>query len=128
LVWVTALGVAIAATIWIGIPQWKLHKAHRDVTILAVALDGYAVEQHEYPHGAFADVCALLRGESVNGQNPQKLDYVEASAYEMNAAGEFIDPWGTPYRILTESQGRAYSCGPNRLDEHGDGDDIASWR
>ena len=106
----------------------KRAQAKHDVQIIALALDGFAHENGDYPKGTRAEVCRMLRGESINGQNPRKLDYVEALPAEMNSIGEFIDPWGEPYRISTEQQTRAYSCGPNHLDEHGDGDDIVSWK
>jgi len=81
-----------------------------------------------FPQGSWAEIAAILRGQNVGGQNPKQLDYIVARIHGMNAAGEFIDPWGTPYRISTESGVRVYSCGPNRADEKGGGDDIASWK
>ena len=106
----------------------KHSQARHDVQVIALALDGFAFENRGYPQGTRGEVCRLLRGESINGQNPKKLDYVEALPTEMNGSGEFVDPWGEPYRISVDSQIRVYSCGPNRLDEHGDGDDIAGWK
>ena len=106
----------------------KHAQAKHDVQIIALALDGFAHENGDYPKGTRAEVCRMLRGESINGRNPRKLDYVEALPTEMNGSREFIDPWGEPYRLSTEQQTRVYSCGPNRLDEHGDGDDIVSWK
>jgi type II secretory pathway pseudopilin PulG len=125
------LGVVGAAALlgvvgWLGLRQLRLFRARSDVAVLTLALDGFAREHGSYPTGTCTEICALLRGEDVAGQNPKRLDYVEASAHEMNAAGEFIDPWGTPYRILTSPTGRAYSCGPNRIDEQGLGDDISA--
>ena len=70
----------------------------------------------------------MLRGESINGRNPKKLDYIEAQPFEINGAGEFVDPWGEAYRFSVDPKTRVYSCGPNRLDEQGEGDDIASWK
>lgn len=89
---------------------------------------GFAFENGRYPSGTPAQIAALLRGKNVGGQNPKQLDYIVAAVTEVNAVGEFVDPWGTSYRISTESEARAYSCGPNRKDEAGDGDDIASWK
>lgn len=106
----------------------KLSQARHDVQIIALALDGFARENGDYPKGTRAEICRMLVGESVNGQNPKKLDYVEAQPHEVSAAGEFIDPWGKPYQFSVEPKVRAYSCGPNRVDEHGEGDDVASWK
>ena len=106
----------------------KHSQARHDVQVIALALDGFVLENGSYPRGTRGEICRLLRGESINGQNPKKLDYVEALPSEMNRAGEFLDPWGEPYRISVDPNVRVYSCGPNRLDEQGDGDDIASWK
>ncbi len=106
----------------------KHAQARHDVQVIAMALDGFAMENGDYPKGTRGEICQLLRGESIKGQNPRKLDYVSALPAEMNAAGEFLDPWGEPYRISVDPRTRVYSCGPNRVDDQGDGDDITSWK
>ena len=125
------LGVAVvvlilAGGVWFFVRQTRLSRARNDVALIALALEGFARENGKYPAGTTGEVGALLRGDDVAGQNPHKLDYLTAEVDEVNAAGEFVDPWGTPYRISTNPRGRAYSCGPNRVDEQGHGDDIAS--
>ena len=112
-----------------GLPPYLRHRhAKHDVDVLALALEGYASEHGKYPQGTPSQIAALLRGQAVGEQNQEKLDYVEAASHEMNAAGEFIDPWGTPYRLLPGSPSQVYSYGPNHLDESGGGDDVASWK
>lgn len=124
---VLILGAAVVGAFTVAHVS-KHSQARHDVQVMALALDGFALENGSYPKGTRGEICRLLRGESINGQNPKKLDYVEALPTEMNGAGEFLDPWGEPYRISVDPKVRVYSCGPNRLDEHGDGDDIASWK
>lgn len=109
-------------------PYLRQRQAKHDVDVLALALNGFALENKRFPQGNPAQVAALLRGENIGGQNPKKLDYIEAGMGEMNKAGEFVDPWGSPYRLSVTGGVRVYSCGPNRQDEQGNGDDIASWR
>src|SRR5579863_322429 len=122
-----ALGVlAFAAVIAGGLAAFRAAKAseaRHDVKVIALALDGFARENGNYPKGTPGEICRMLRGETVNGQNPKKLDYVEARPYEVNGLGEFVDPWGQPYRMSVGPPARVYSCGPNRIDEHGEGDD-----
>lgn len=120
--------VLLAGLVWLIVKQVRHAKARHDVDVLVLALDGFAHEHGEYPTGTTAQVCAMLRGENIDGQNPKRLDYVSAELSEMNAAGEFVDPWGTPYRLTTNPYARAYSCGPNRVDERGEGDDISSGK
>lgn len=110
----------------LGCGRQKIQQARHDVGQLREALDLYLGEQGAYPSGSAAEISQLLRGQSVGGQNPKKASYIEAAAGEMNSRGEFVDPWGTPYRIIIGSPPRVYSCGPNRVDEGGGGDDIAS--
>jgi hypothetical protein len=122
------LGVVILLGIAFGPVLWRQHCARRDSKALKSAVEIFMLEYGNYPTGSYADVCALLRGESRAGQNPKKLDYIEAAPGEMNAAGEFVDPWGSPYRIDTESKLRVYSIGPNKTDDKGTGDDLGDWQ
>jgi type II secretory pathway pseudopilin PulG len=126
-----ALGVAVlvggGVVWWFAIrPAVQRAKAKHDVDVLVLALDGFMREQGEYPHGDLATLCRLLKGQTIDGQNPRQLDYVESQAYEVNAKGEFVDPWGTAYRVALNPVVHVYSCGPNRIDEQGNGDDIGS--
>ena len=105
-------------------PIRRHNKAQADVNALMQALSSYATEQGELPHGTYATICQLLQGKSVDGQNPKHLDYIDAEGQEINAKGELIDPWGNPYRIIVDKGLHVYSCGPNGIDDHGQGDDI----
>jgi len=131
LFWAVVSGlIAVAATVgaFTASRVGKYSQARHDVQVIALVLDGFVQENHEYPQGTRGEICRLLRGESINGQNLKKLDYIEAQPYEVNANGEFMDPWGEAYRIAVDPKIRVYSCGPNRIDEQGEGDDIASWK
>jgi type II secretory pathway pseudopilin PulG len=98
---VAGLVLVVAAAAWfLTRPARQRAKARHDVEVLALALDGFAREQRECPRSDFAQICRLLLGETVDGQNPRKLDYVEAQQYEISTRGEFVDTWGTPYRVL----------------------------
>lgn len=127
-----ALSVLILAAAVVG--AYTVHhvgkhsQARHDVQVIALALDGFAFENDGFPKGTRGEICRLLRGESINGQNPKKLDYIEALPTEMNETGEFLDPWGQPYHMSVYPRTRVYSCGPNRIDEHGDGDDVTNWK
>lgn len=131
LFWVTVSFLILAAAVagaFTIVHVSKHLQARHDVQVTAIAMDGFAMENGDYPKGTRGEICRMLRGESINGQNPKKLDYVEAMPTEMNGSGEFVDPWGVPYRISVDPKARVYSTGPNRIDEHGDGDDIVSWK
>ena len=73
--------------------------------------------------------------------NPRSIKYLEPQN-GLSKNGEYLDPWRNPYHISIdldydnqiEIGGRvisntvaAWSSGPNGINEHGDGDDIATW-
>ena len=121
-----AAALLIGGAIWLGPKATRYFKARHDVQAILIGLNTYQREHGSYPVGTAAELCGLLRGENFQGQNPRRLDYIEAMPQEMNAVGSFLDPWGTPYHIVTIPQPLVYSCGPNRVDEQGRGDDIAA--
>jgi len=84
--------------------------------------------------------CVSLRGQLDNfAMAPSNTgNYPDPSTgFEDLVARGFLDrtptdPWGQPYRwtMVTGNDGNpravVYSCGPNRMDETGSGDDITS--
>jgi len=98
-------------------------RASRD---LVAAMKQYRSEYGFMVEGEPAQIFKTLRGE-----NPRKIVFIDVISSSVNAQGEFIDPWGTPYRfdISKPDAPRVWSCGPNRKDEGGaeGSDDIVSW-
>jgi len=120
--WAIIAGLAVVVLLVAVIalqPWWRKYKAQRDVRELVLGLEAYAAVFGKLPTGSTAQICAALRGTSPENRVVEN--------YQQNSAGEFLDPWGTPYRISTDNGARAFSCGPNRQDEHGTGDDLVSW-
>lgn len=113
--------MVLIGALWMPLiqPMLRKSKAENDVAELALALKAYEGSFGGVPQGTIADICAALRGN-----NPHHDAIVEA--YEMNTNHEFIDPWGTAYRLQPEARLRVYSFGPNKTDEQGKGDDIAA--
>jgi len=58
------------------------------------------------------------------GNNPKKKVFLNIPERSTNSAGEFVDPWGTSYRIIIESTNHVaiQSAGMNRI--FGDNDDV----
>jgi len=94
---------------------------------LATALDFYYKEYGGPPVG---DQAAMIR--ILHGDNPKRIVFFEFATRNKSPSGEFLDPWGSPYKIdLSDpAHPRVYSFGKNKQDEGGrEGtDDIASWR
>jgi len=94
---------------------------------VVTAIKAYIAEYGTPVSGGPAQMIAQL-----SGQNQRKIIFIEIRQGGINANGELIDEWGTPYRfnISKPDAPRVWSCGPNRKDEGGaeGSDDIVSWR
>ena len=66
----------------------------------------------------------LIAALDLDQDGDQAIQFLEAKPAEINQAGEFIDPWGSPYEIQVGDTVLIYSCGPNRIDDRGGNDDI----
>ncbi|MBK1877912.1 hypothetical protein [Pelagicoccus mobilis] len=95
--------------------------ARKDIHILEHLLQEVHTVFHALPTGDHDEVVAFLRGE-----NPLDLAYIPADDPNLNADGEIIDRWGTPYFFHTLSRHRieVRSAGPDKL--HWSEDDIIS--
>ena len=94
---------------------------------LRAAMKHYHIEYGFGPTGPHSQITAALRGN-----NERKIIFFEAPANRFNDSGEFLDLWGSPFRIDASNpdQPWAYSFGKNRIDEGGaeGSDDVASWQ
>jgi hypothetical protein len=97
--------------------------APHELWMIVTALRSWYGIHHSMPSGGPAQIVKALC--SVNFLPP---DVLTARA---NAKGEYLDPWGTPYRIDASNPKFpwAYSCGPDKKDDGGapGSDDIVSW-
>jgi hypothetical protein len=86
--------------------------------------------------------------ESMGGRGGPSSPYYEFKETDLKpskhvpGASVLVDPWGTPWRYVSardstgilrpgmhnEGSYDLWSCGPNRKDEKGAGDDIANWK
>ena len=91
------------------------------------AMNSFQREYGYFPKGDGATIMQLL----TSGTNARRLIFFAAPKKSFNAAGAFLDPWGTPIQVGSFASGVpwAYSCGPNQIDEGGGdySDDIATW-
>lgn len=108
-------------------PAPKTARAAFDVSQLRSAMRSFYTEYGKPPPpGEAATVAALI------GANEKRIVFFEADPSRLNKAGEYLDQWGTPFRIGVRDfvEPWAYSFGKNRIDEGGaEGtDDVSSWR
>jgi hypothetical protein len=65
-----------------------------ETQVLQVALSQYKAELGRFPSGDSRAICRAL-----SGVNPKGIRFIEWRQKSTTAEGEFLDPWGTPYRI-----------------------------
>jgi hypothetical protein len=95
---------------------------------LISAFREYAQEFQDLPTGTSGEMTQALTGE-----NPSSHRFLLVPAKQLNARGELLDPWGTPYRLVVEHdqhEVRVQSAGANRVFEPPSkkSDDYYSWR
>jgi len=94
----------------------------RDVRTLALALDRYKRDHNKYPpDGAGQWEKAIIAGR-----------YTALDKRRLDSKGRMCDMWGRPFQYIPQlphdpKQAGIFSLGPNGKNEHGKGDDIASW-
>lgn len=66
----------------------------KDMARLAHSLDAYWVQYHALPGKDPATIANTLLGD-----NPRKIEFLESDAIDRNASGEFIDYWGNPFKF-----------------------------
>lgn len=118
---------------------------------LVVAVGAYRAEYNRMPlmeAGAKEDqlvdnkgLLAVLRAQDEEA-NPKKTVFFETSSASI-VKGRLVDGWKEPFHIALDADGdgavkvgnidapvavAVWSSGPNKQDEEGAGDDVASWK
>ena len=54
--------------------------------------------------------------QALQGANPKQLNFLKTDGNRVNATGELVDPWGTPYFFhqLSATEMEIRSAGPDR--------------
>jgi hypothetical protein len=102
-----------------GPPRSKIIRCKVNVMMLHAGIINYQNEFGSYPTGDCAQVLKKLFGD-----NPKKIEFLRPQNTFTNQAGEFLDPWGTPYAInfLSTNSFVISSAGKDKI--FGDKDDI----
>jgi len=84
------------------------------------AVEFYRVEYGHLPSFANHDLI-----EELSGRNAKGLLFLQLRKRDLNSAGEVVDRWGTPLRIVPLSEGgmKVVSAGPDKL--FGTNDDMS---
>lgn len=99
------------------------NQARADLKNLENACKAYTLEYEHPPTGNRTQLLQILRGD-----NARRIVFFETPSRRgaISKQGEFIDPWGTAYRLTIISNQRPVlaSAGPNRT--FGDSDDLST--
>ena len=150
LVVITIIGILVAIllpVIFGVIRSGQRKQAAAEITGLDSALRAYYSDVGHYPadtgepgQAVTANLVSVLSGQDVAGQNPHRKLYLQFKSTSLDA-GVFVDPWGKPYWISTDTNLDGQN-GPRKLpapvlvwsggpDEDpfppNDKDNLASW-
>lgn len=129
--WFSALAVLVFVAAVAVFPRLagtgddEISLTKKETAALVLSLRAHRDTFGVYPGGNSSEAIAALRG-----QNPKDLVFLEIAPERISSSGEYVDVWGSPYRFGGEMTARmpwAYSVGPDKMDEGGKGDDVASW-
>jgi hypothetical protein len=115
-----AVIVALIATLvagGYGVSAWNTWRVKArtqrfvdDIENLFASLQKYKEYVGSYPVGSNSEVVKALKGA-----NPKNVIILVGRKEEVNAKGEFVDPWGTALRIyFADNTVLVRSAGPNR--------------
>ena len=102
-----------------GPPRSEIIRCKLDLTMLHAEIVNYQNEFGGYPNGNNAQVLKKLFGD-----NPERIEFLRPKNMSINKAGEFLDPWGTPYIINFLSTNGFIIASAGRDKIFGDADDI----
>jgi hypothetical protein len=102
-----------------------LIRAHTDTVNIAAAIHAYSNEYGSLPPGNDVELIRALLGD-----NPRKIVFYATRASGLSAAGDLLDPWGTPYHLdLSDPKNpKVYSFGKTKRAEVGAEDYICNWK
>lgn len=137
----------------------KIHTARKEMGFMEAALREYLNEYRD-PKGLKKngnetmggieldkDLMDMIRGGNPDDNNPKRIVFYDISDEELDDAGQFVDPWENPYKIMVDYDGDGeitvkvsggqtnlslpvaiWSRGPNPIEDGGGRkDDITNW-
>ena len=81
-----------------------------EMTAIRAAIGRYSSEYGVIPNGDSHTIFQSLRG-----QNPRKIIFLEFQSRSISSDGDLLDPWGTPYKLYFSGKDiLVRSAGPNK--------------
>lgn len=94
-----------------------------EILNLEVASRLYQKTYKTLPEGDHLEIIQQL-----SGRNPNEKIFLQFEEDQINAAGTFVDPWGTPYRFQNQSSHTLTVTSAGKDKRFGTEDDLTSDR
>jgi type II secretory pathway pseudopilin PulG len=105
--------------------QAKKHLVRTDVSNMTTALKSFRTEYGYWPDTtSWGELSTALNGNIhpysgagaasgsfASNNNPKAIRFLEFKTNQVNAAGQVLDPWGTPYIVMLDHGGTALERG-----------------
>jgi len=144
--------IPVAASLAFPLFSKRSQEAETRATIqqLLQACTAYHAEYGRFPYDdlnpvdrelSIRDAISVFQNRDIT-QNRKRIVFYEPAANQ-TVSGDLVDPWKTPYHVMVDGDGDGkistfvvpvqqrvlvWSYGPNKQNDYGTGDDIASWR
>jgi len=104
-----------------GLAAHKIRAANQ-ITQIFTASQGYRTEYGELPESSENYRLKKI----LCGDNQRGIAFLVVKPSDLNPNGEMTDPWGTPFRIIFDSNSKVHviSAGPDKI--FGTADDITN--
>jgi Type II secretion system (T2SS), protein G len=97
----------------------KVPRARSDERQLLLSMEICKQEFGSYPTGENATIMKLLAGD-----NAKKMKFINLGILSTNAAGQFVDPWKIPYKIISDGTNCVIITSAGIDQKFGNADDI----
>jgi len=105
--------------------QAKKHLVRNDISNMTTALKAFRMEYGYWPDTtSWGELSTTLNGNLhaytgagaasgsfASNNNPKAIRFLEFKTNQVNAAGQVLDPWGTPYIVMMDHGGTALERG-----------------
>lgn len=132
------LAVIAAAAVWKFVPgiggggggAGAVNATNTLVQALAIAVEDYGNTVGSFPQGDAAAIATALTTPGKTAAGADHIAIYTPQKGDLNAAGEFVDAWGTPLRFVfdDERSGTVASAGPDQQFDNGDDIDATFER
>jgi hypothetical protein len=117
-----AICVVFLVWMFISLVSWHPREQGYRRDQLQISYFGYSLKTYESTYGSYPDGGPAVILKKLSGDNPQNIKFLNVPSNSVSSAGEFLDPWGTPYSITLTNGVFIVSAGKDK--KFGSKDDL----